>query len=351
MCASQLPQKGAPMFRSTRSFAFAVFAASILALPASAQRARRSLPERGASAVPVQAELDKFPIMPHVLTAAEMARLDLRPVPLDSDRVFFNWNRSIRRFELDTLHRGTIVLIDKNDVVRYKADCGNRLVEYKRCPECRGSALFTPTTLGFNQNPNARPNGSAPLSPRSFLGRISDALRDAAKSVWSDLGAGFGDGLSSLFWLLALLAGLALIPLLLYGLYRLLQERNQGTGSAGVGVTAAPVAPATNASRGGNGGVPAPGYTPVQNPPPRVAAVPVIPVSGSGAAPAQAGTATAVADAPAAVETPAVTETRRFVTFRRGQGDDPHTLHVSGMDHVHYEAHDDGSTTIHVRHA
>lgn len=97
--------------------------------------------QKGQFAAPPEAELGytQFPIYPKVLTAAQMVRLEVTPSSLTAPTVVFNHYRGLHgkdgRFVLETLPVGTVVLVDKKGVIRYKADCGNRLVELKKTPE------------------------------------------------------------------------------------------------------------------------------------------------------------------------------------------------------------------------
>ncbi len=85
--------------------------------------------QRTYPATPPNAELDKYPLKDTVLTTAEMTALGVRPLRLTSPWVGFNWFRDKKRFAYDSLPAGTMVLVDNAGKLRYKADCGNRLVE------------------------------------------------------------------------------------------------------------------------------------------------------------------------------------------------------------------------------
>ncbi|KND48828.1 MAG: hypothetical protein AB200_00125 [Parcubacteria bacterium C7867-005] len=94
-----------------------------------AQQMPQSALQRGRMAVPNNAEIDKYPLKDTVLTQAEMSSLGVRADTLEADWTGYNWFRNVRRFAYETLPKGTIVLVDGAGKVRYKADCGNRLVE------------------------------------------------------------------------------------------------------------------------------------------------------------------------------------------------------------------------------
>ena len=85
--------------------------------------------QRTYPATPPNAELDRYPLKDTVLTQAEMTTLGVRPLRLSIPWVGFNWFRDKRRFAYDSLPAGTLVLVDSAGKLRYKADCGNRLVE------------------------------------------------------------------------------------------------------------------------------------------------------------------------------------------------------------------------------
>jgi hypothetical protein len=94
--------------------------------------------QRGTMAVPSQAEMEKYPILKSgEMTVAKMAKLELRPVVLLDTMTVFNWYGRDGRFVYETLRKGTLVYVDKDGVVRYKADCTNRIVKTSDCPECR----------------------------------------------------------------------------------------------------------------------------------------------------------------------------------------------------------------------
>src|SRR3989344_5397745 len=160
---------------------------------------------RGEFAAPASAELEKFPLAKAPLTIQEMAMLDLRATKLEANWTGFNFNARIDRFMLENLPAGTLVLVDQNEVVRYKADCGNRLVDLAKCPECGSVPVTEPVPVA---SPDPHPG---------LWQRMTEGIRDAAIAVWSGLGA----FLAPFGWLALLLLGLLLLPLIGYLLYQL----------------------------------------------------------------------------------------------------------------------------------
>jgi len=347
------------MTRITRSILALLAIMLFVSVPAKA-----STSVAGVKAIPAKAEISRFPILPGVLTNAQMAKYDLRPMMLDSAWTGLNWYRNVRggRFVYETLPKGTIVLVDKDGVIRYKADCGNRLIDVTKCPECMGLTRASFGPLGPDSvrfGPSGAPLVGSPAktpgsNEKGALARLADSMWSAAGAVWS----GLGDVAKVGFGLLALLLGLLLLPLLAYLAYRVLQNRGGGAGAA------AP-APAP---------VPAPAARPVAPAPvraPRVNPIPVVPLGArrreavpmvrpmGAAAPAaemrpevrpegiDREPAIDVAPAPAADQAEApVGRARQFVRFVPGTEDEPHMLHFSGMDHVHHEMNEDGSHTL-----
>jgi len=169
---------------------------AMLALPTFAQQ--------GTFAEPTGAELDKFPIKTSSLSLAEQAELGLSAKKLDAPVVVQNYFRNIRsgRFVLETLPAGTLVLIDKKGNLRYKADCGNRLVEIP---------LYVALTYAVPQVPK---KGGA-------WSRFWDAVGRTWGNMWEGLGSFLG-------FLLPLLLILALLGLLGYLIYRVLQNWQDG---------------------------------------------------------------------------------------------------------------------------
>lgn len=225
-------------------FLIFVLVFAMLALPALAQR--------GEFAEPAGAELSQFPIKTAPLTLAQQAELGLSAKRLDNPVVVQNHFRNIRngRFVLETLPAGTLVLVDKNGTLRYKADCGNRLVEPVNCLQCHKLAL----------GGDRRAKGE--ISPKS-----STPFKEWLKRGWEGMGQLLGLMLGALLPLLGLLALLAVLGLLGYALYRLFQSwRNDGGNNPPppMNPRPAPVAPMP----------PAPAPMPVAPPP---APIPVMP--------------------------------------------------------------------------
>jgi len=158
--------------------------------------------QRTVMAAPIDADTISYPIMKKPITVVNMARMNLHPVKLDTAVMVFNWYRDKNRFVLETLVPGTVVLQDSAGVIRYKADCSNRLVEMPKCPNCLTvggiggiSPLMTPVSDGGLRDKSIS-------EPHGFFERN-------ARGLWSWLISAVKSGL----WLLGLLAGLLLIPL------------------------------------------------------------------------------------------------------------------------------------------
>ncbi len=147
--------------------------------------------QRGQFAEPPGAELNKFPIMPGPLSVSDQARLGLSPKILDKSVRVLNHFRGLRdkqgRYILETLTAGTLVLVDKDEKLRYIVKCGNRISEKMKCKECPPVSIVTPT------NPSQKPGAWS---------RFWDAMGRAWGDMWEAMGSFFG----------------ILIPLLLLGL-------------------------------------------------------------------------------------------------------------------------------------
>jgi len=175
----------------------------LLAAPAFAQR--------GEFAEPVGADLVKFPIRLTALSLSEQADFGLSAKRLETPVIVQNYFRSLRdskgRFVLETLPVGTLVLVSQDGKIRYKADCGNRLVEVPVCPP-----IATPTGMS---------NSPAPSVPSAWS-RFWNALAEAWGAMWGLFG--------SLLGVLIPLFLLALLCWLGYLLFRAIQNRQQGGG-------------------------------------------------------------------------------------------------------------------------
>jgi hypothetical protein len=113
---------------------------------------------QGIEAIPAWANLERYPFMGRSLTPVEQATLGLRPVIVSSPWTGLNWYEARRRFVLETLPVGTLVLSDLDGVPIYKANCGNRLV-----------SLVPPATP---PSPKLHPEVAAPPRP-SIIERLN----------------------------------------------------------------------------------------------------------------------------------------------------------------------------------
>lgn len=186
-------------------------------------------------AAPEGAELEKYPVMPGPLSVADQAKLGLSAKTLEKPANVFNHYRQLRtgRFVFETLPAGTLVLVSKEGALRYKAECGNRLVEPAKCPTCPVvKSGATTDTLGGKKN--AAGGASSP----SAWSRFWDNLDKSWGSMWGGLGSLLG-------FLLPLLLLLGLLGLIAYPIARAIQNR-RGDGAATATATAVQNPPAPN---------------------------------------------------------------------------------------------------------
>ncbi len=88
-----------------------------------------------APTVPQGAELSRFPVVAgeEVPKTAKQeyeleAKLGLRPIVLRTSLKAFNHYRRDNSWRYEEIGKGAIVLVDSTGIIRYKADCWNRLV-------------------------------------------------------------------------------------------------------------------------------------------------------------------------------------------------------------------------------
>lgn len=178
---------------------FVIFFA-VLALPALAQHSD--------FATPANAELDKFPIMPGPLSTKQQAEMRLAPLFLRKAIVVQNHFRGLRdkkgRFVLETLPVDTLVLVDTTGTIRYKADCGNRLIEVPEPVEEVASTVTYSNVSG---------NEYAPLS-------AWERFKNAMGRSWEGLAEILGS-------LIPLLLFMTLLALLGYTVYRAIQDQKE----------------------------------------------------------------------------------------------------------------------------
>ena len=180
----------------------------MLALPALAQPTVFS----GGFVEPANAEMEKYPILSAPLDLRAQAQLGLTPKVLGHGVVVMNHYRNVKpknmgRFVLETLPAGTLVLASKDGKLRYKADCGNRIIEVLPCPQCPGTA----ETSGKNSSKNTF------AQPGAWT-RFWDNAGKAWDSMWGGLGSLLG-------FLLPLFLILALIGLIAYAIAQIIEDR------------------------------------------------------------------------------------------------------------------------------
>lgn len=168
---------------------------------------------RTSPAIPVGAELDKFPPFAQPLTVGQIADLNLQLKRLEKEWTGFNLYHEINRYVLETLPVGDLVLVDKTGAVRYRQLCGNRLVELSACPTCPAPPADLSATATGDRSSLANLPAKAAVKP-SLWSRLIDGLKNAAN--------GLGDFIWNL-WKLLFSLGLALatLGLLLWGLMQL----------------------------------------------------------------------------------------------------------------------------------
>lgn len=291
--------------------------------------------ERSTVAYPAEAELERYPITwTKDPTQSEVKRtmsaLGLRLDTLKTAWTGFNWYRRPGRFVLETIPAGTPVYVDAAGTPRYRADCGNRLIELVKCPFCG-------TRFGNWNEDSLRAHGlvgNGSVQPaRSSLDSLANTNAQKKKGFWSSLNdgmkalamgllGGIGSAFGPLWWLIVLLATIAIVLLVLWLLWRLLRDllRNRGAPGSASGSTPAPV-PATPPP-GGSGGMPS-----------RPTLVPTTPPA-----------------APAA--TPPAPTPRPFLRIdsATGPGQDS-TLRYSGLGFVRVEHAENGETVVRFRHS
>ncbi|TSC70792.1 MAG: hypothetical protein CEO12_168 [Parcubacteria group bacterium Gr01-1014_46] len=277
--------------------------------------ASTAMAQKGQFVAPVNAELDKFPIYNDVLTVAQMAKHELTVKVLTEPTVVHNHFRGLHgkdgRFVLELLPTGTIVLVDKDGRIRYKADCGNRLSEMPPPPApVLGPATPVPCIPEI-----------LPLAPKqsgwswfwggmwNFLAWIANGLGGLLAGIWH-----------CLWFLLTSIGWLFLLALILWLTWRLLRYLFGGNQQ-------------NNAWGGGN------------NPPAPVAPL-VTPRQTATPPPAPTPSAVAPSAIPV-VAGPLTTPDRSFLNFNPGDVGRPDMLTWGGRITPHsYEDRPDGSHAL-----
>lgn len=237
--------------------------------------ASNALAQRGTYAVPAEAELNKYPILKSgEMTPAMQAKLGLHAVELTDTVTVFNYFAGTNRFVLETLVRGTYAWADKDEVLRYKADCTNRIVKASECPKCLEQIADMEVAL------NELNREKVQLINR-LEGREKDKMfAPSEKSSVSKFLSSFWDMIGSILkWIAAavlVLLGLGIVGLVLWGIFMALRHLWRDLTNthpvapappAPTPVVPAPVAPAPT---------PVPAVpTPVVTPPTPIVPVPV----------------------------------------------------------------------------
>lgn len=179
--------------------------------------ASNALAQRGTMAIPAQAELDKFPILKAgEMTPAKQAELGLRPVFLKDTMTVFNWFSDDGRFVYETLKIGTLVYVDRDDVIRYKADCTNRLVKADECPKCQEQIADMEVTLNEMSSDKAQLiKVIREMEEKSGTTKSQSSISKFLSSFWDVIG-------TILKWILAavlVLLGLGIVGLVLWAIF------------------------------------------------------------------------------------------------------------------------------------
>lgn len=206
------------------------FILAVLALPAFAQPT--------ICTPPAGANLEKFPLKQGPLSVVDMAILGLSPVKLEKVTVVMNHHRNVRGgcWELNTLSVGTVVLVDKSGVIRYKADCGNRIVEVLPCPVCSSNTMVTEKSAGNTSNTGA-------ISQKTDGKSGWQAFTESAAKAWAAGWSRVGLLLGILFPLLLLLLILGLMAGAIYVIVQLFRKTRPDHGQTDLGQNPSVVQP------------------------------------------------------------------------------------------------------------
>lgn len=283
-----------------------------------------SFAQRGDLAIPEGANLQTYPILNHHgITVKDQVDMHLRLTVLREPWTGYNWYRDKKRFVLETLPAWTMVWVDEDDMSPnptpiYKDDCGNRLVELSKCPECSGITQPSRYKFPFGDDPSIMASASI-HSDDSKGGGFFDDLTNFVKGTWH------------FAWLLfLLLLGLFAIVAAGYVFYRLLKWLFGDSKDPG------PAKPKTITSGPASTVAPIPAFANSGVEDQEIAAVP--------ASAASAATVTA----PAEDDSPK----RRFFTCYFGGATDQIKVVSGGLKEVHVEQSTKGNdftTTIRVR--
>ncbi len=272
--------------------------------------------QKGQFAVPEGTDMEHYPILTGPVTPRQMALMHLHASYTEKEVVVENHYRNLRdklgRFVLEKLPSNTLVYKDELEKIRYKADCGNRLVEIVPTP------VVTPPTPVVNtgSSSGSHQNGGGKIP--TWWDKMTDGLKSAAKGIWGTI----GNILEPLWWLflaiLGILLACAALIALLIGLDKLFSGwRNP------------------------------PSHEPI----PPIPSTPTSYTRPTGTAPQEAPAEKPATTAAASTDGPtAPTGKRSFLSFAKAGEGNANMLRYQGMDVHHYERGADGVNTIRFTH-
>lgn len=159
-------------------------------------------------AVPNGMDLDKYPIVGHVLTKSEQINMKLRLGRLDKDTIFFNEDRGRHAFTIEVFKKDTEVWFDEKGEAVYKTSCGNRIMTPEDYPICPFSVTCPGPHVGNAPSP----------TPSATTTKTTTPTATKSGSDWD-----FSWVRNLFLGLLALAFLLACLMLLAAALYRLFQ--------------------------------------------------------------------------------------------------------------------------------
>lgn len=152
-----------------------------------------ALAQKGEFVAPDGAEMEKFPIFSEnkPLSTIQMAEMKLSPRKLEAPVVVQNHFRGLSnkegRFVVEKLPVGTVVLVDTDGNIRYKADCGNRLVEFANTAINHKTAT-TPKVIEKPKEVAQKPVASQEKKNPSLLFTLWERVKDLLDPIARILG-------------------------------------------------------------------------------------------------------------------------------------------------------------------
>ena len=289
--------------------------------------------QKGEFAVPQDAQLDKYPILEtnKPLTVMQIADMHLHPVRLEKPTVVQNHFRGLHgregRFVVETLPKGTLVLLDENGNLRYKEDCGNRLVEFDN------QALVRGIVSSIKMREQSKP--VVPYFPATSTKPQDAGIWKGVKALWNHFIDALRPVANWLGWFLGWAAIWLMIALLIATLYELAIGWGRETGYPPLPGTA--TRPSPNAVVQPLATVPTaqPAVAQTQVVTEPVATVPVVPVPEA-------------AEVEPAMEA-STNSNRRRLQYHPQNGNNPAMIRTNGNIVVHSVEHNDEEHVIRYR--